>query len=416
MEVAFNNLYAAQVVDNDDPQKEGRVKIFIPSIMEGWNPTHLPWARPFFNSTGGDFGKTSIAMYCVPTSNNNPKMKSFTFGDSRIPEKNTNIWVWFEKDRQKKNAYYMTGIQLSKSSPHKSFINTVAQTIPEIKGKYPDIKYTILANGICVFHSSDLKVLEAGTFETNDTYFFQQDDRTTNQQSKQLTRLMAGTDNKIEMKGDEAAKTSSILLSNDTNSFIKQSADKTASSFAFKTSVDQTTFMELKSSNGGTQRNFEVDVGPSDKITLDGITHQAQIIASQMVTLQSSLVSVTGQLNVATTVQTPGVIAPPSPGAAITIQGTSSPGPANDPAVKGNEYTITMTQIIAAINSLASAASQLSAAIVTMSNGFLFPTGANVTAAAQATAALTDVSSASSSASSATSSLPNGLSTNVLIN
>ena len=43
-----------KVVENDDPQKEGRIKVFIKPIHEGINRSNLPWALPHRGFSGGN--------------------------------------------------------------------------------------------------------------------------------------------------------------------------------------------------------------------------------------------------------------------------------------------------------------------------------------------------------------------------
>lgn len=48
-----NRLYAAQVVDNNDPTGRCRVRARVAVIMDGWPDAHLPWAIPLFDSQDG---------------------------------------------------------------------------------------------------------------------------------------------------------------------------------------------------------------------------------------------------------------------------------------------------------------------------------------------------------------------------
>jgi len=134
-----NNLYIAKVIKNNDIElgsNEGRVQIYIESIMSGWKQDHYPWCRPFTNSFGG----------------------SNDFGTLSIPEKNSLIWVFAEKPNNYKNWFYLGDVSLKKLNPVKKilqFLTGKFKTSFSSKGlglssSYPDIKLTYYKNGIVV--------------------------------------------------------------------------------------------------------------------------------------------------------------------------------------------------------------------------------------------------------------------------
>lgn len=137
----IQNLFIAKVIDNVDPLKEGRVQIFIESIMSGFKDEHLPWARPFNNGFGG----------------------SEDFGEMKIPEKDSLVWVFAEKPRNFKNWYYLSAVSLKKLNPFKkilTFLNGKFKLPFSSKGlglssSYPDIKLNYYKNGIVVGVSND---------------------------------------------------------------------------------------------------------------------------------------------------------------------------------------------------------------------------------------------------------------------
>jgi len=53
-----NRLYAAEVVDNNDPLEKQRIKVTIPNLLEG-DAEFLPWIGPLVDSS---FGITSDAV------------------------------------------------------------------------------------------------------------------------------------------------------------------------------------------------------------------------------------------------------------------------------------------------------------------------------------------------------------------
>lgn len=116
------NLYVAEVISNTDPKKQGRVKIYIESIMSGWSKSHLPYARGF--TTGGG---------------------SNLYGLSNIPEVGSKIWVFSEKPDLKKNWYYLAGFEEADINPHLSFINLVGSS-----SKYPNFKFMRFKNGVTI--------------------------------------------------------------------------------------------------------------------------------------------------------------------------------------------------------------------------------------------------------------------------
>lgn len=139
----INNLYLAEVVSNNDINnnisfgQEGRVQIYVESIMKGWSRSHLPWARPFFSGGSKDHG-------CV-----------------NIPEIGDKIWTFCEKDDLKINWYYISGVSLKNINPIKKFIqflyNKLKLSAPlglGLSSEYPDIKFHYYKNGIVIGVSS----------------------------------------------------------------------------------------------------------------------------------------------------------------------------------------------------------------------------------------------------------------------
>lgn len=149
----FEKIYAATVFNNTDPLLEGRVQIYIDLFMSGYSESLLPWARPFFNDMGG----------------------SDEFGESNIPEEETKVWVWFENDEDKKNPFYITGLQLKGLNPHRLFTTQVLPQITQITTPlttiYPDTKYKYFPNGMCSFVSTGLTSKEAGFFHSPSSYY-----------------------------------------------------------------------------------------------------------------------------------------------------------------------------------------------------------------------------------------------------
>lgn len=81
----FYGRYRAFVVDNDDPEKMGRIKVRIPSL--GHSTSDWLWAYPKFPTPCGKVDGKSYGMYVPP------------------PAKDTTVWVEFEVGRAKHPIY-----------------------------------------------------------------------------------------------------------------------------------------------------------------------------------------------------------------------------------------------------------------------------------------------------------------------
>lgn len=265
----MNKLYKAEVVDNNDTQQQARIQIYIASFMEGWAGDLLPWARPFFNVTGGDFGKTTIGTNCAPKVAD-PEIdvigKTFTFGECDIPEKETVVWVWFENDEEKKNPYYITGVQLKKSTASRSFNNVVKANLDDVVGKYPDIKFRIDRNGYVKFHSSNLKVIESGEYNSADSYFYHKDDQMLTGVFKQMARILAGKQNIVELSNDEVTnekyvKLGQIKKASQVSNFLEIITDATSKEVMLGQKATATTddcYISIKTGPSGKEINVKM--------------------------------------------------------------------------------------------------------------------------------------------------------------
>lgn len=128
------SLHVAEVVDNDDTSKEGRVQIYIESLMSDFEDSHLPWARPFYPGFGG----------------------SSDYGRLRIPKKGSKIWVFSERPDLLFNWMYMADVSLKKLNPVQKilqFLNGKFKSTPQTSGlglssSYPDVDIVMYPNGI----------------------------------------------------------------------------------------------------------------------------------------------------------------------------------------------------------------------------------------------------------------------------
>ena len=142
----IQNLHIAKVISNDDLSssssgREGKIKIFIESIMSEWKDEHLPWARPFNNGFGG----------------------SSDFGVLNIPEEDSLVWVFAEKPNNFKNWYYLADVSLKKLNPIRKILTFLTGKFKlsfsakglGLSSSYPDVKLTYYKNGIVIGVSND---------------------------------------------------------------------------------------------------------------------------------------------------------------------------------------------------------------------------------------------------------------------
>ncbi len=139
----MNKLYIAKITDNNDKEKLGRVQVYIDSFMGGYDPEHYNWAYPASVIGGGG---------------------SSDFGVSDIPETGSKVYVYFEDDGYKKNAFYLSDVHLAKLNPHKLFDEKIKSNIDGWESEYPDVKFRAYANGICTSVSSNLDTPEIAIY------------------------------------------------------------------------------------------------------------------------------------------------------------------------------------------------------------------------------------------------------------
>lgn len=127
-------IHVAEVKDDDDTFKEGRVQIFIENLMSEFDTSHLPWARPFYPGFGG----------------------SSDYGRLRVPKKGSKVWVFSEKPDLLFNWFYMADVSLKKLNPIQkilTFLNGKFKATPQTGGlglssSYPDVDIILYPNGI----------------------------------------------------------------------------------------------------------------------------------------------------------------------------------------------------------------------------------------------------------------------------
>jgi hypothetical protein len=149
------DIFFATVIDNNSQNspsglKNGSIQFRISELMDGiTNDSDLPWALPDNTSFGG----------------------SDEYGESKIPEIGSLIWIYFE-DFLKKKAFYLNGINLKNFGPHSLFEDNVKSNITGFSSSYPDIKYTYYKNGICIGVSSNDSTPEIFIYHPEGAYIF----------------------------------------------------------------------------------------------------------------------------------------------------------------------------------------------------------------------------------------------------
>lgn len=124
--------YIGIVLDNNDPDKQGKIQFKIEYLMRNWETDKYPWAKPAPLSTGG----------------------SNEHGVSCIPEIGSHCRFIFEDERNWKKAYYINDVHFAQKHPHELYETNVKS---EVSGSanYPDVKFLYTKNGICIALSSN---------------------------------------------------------------------------------------------------------------------------------------------------------------------------------------------------------------------------------------------------------------------
>lgn len=141
-------LHYADVIDNNDSEKKGRVKIKIPYLYKNTTDDLLPWATQFCIGGGG----------------------SNEYGKSFIPEKDSKVWIGFYDEPDMQKPFYIADIQLSEIHPHNLFEDSVKSEI-ESSSSYPNTKYTYYKNGICIGVDSSGDSPEIFVYHPSGSYF-----------------------------------------------------------------------------------------------------------------------------------------------------------------------------------------------------------------------------------------------------
>jgi len=131
MPESFFGMYRAKVVDNKDPEKKGRVMVWIPDLMPEVPEEKGIWARPANNPVGGRNMEGEDGHFS---------------GTCYIPPKGSWMWIFFENGNPNR-PYYFGALDLEN-----------APTLPENQlGSNYQNKWTIFKShdGRCIVVSDD---------------------------------------------------------------------------------------------------------------------------------------------------------------------------------------------------------------------------------------------------------------------
>lgn len=88
----YNSIYRAFVIDNKDPEKQGRVQVWIPDLMPKVSQDKGLWAKPANNPVGGR--------------NNEFDEDHSYMGTCYIPGKGSYVWIFFECGNVNRPYYF----------------------------------------------------------------------------------------------------------------------------------------------------------------------------------------------------------------------------------------------------------------------------------------------------------------------
>ena len=133
MNSLLKDIHIAKVIDNAHEDKNGLIKISIPYLHYEIQESLLPWALPLHNFLGG----------------------SATSGLSVIPEIDSYVYIFFENEKLHKNPVYVGNVNSKDVNIDKLFEDNIKTNISGFEGTYPNVKFLITDNGICIGFSTE---------------------------------------------------------------------------------------------------------------------------------------------------------------------------------------------------------------------------------------------------------------------
>lgn len=136
METPLFGNYRAKVIQNVDPRKCGRVKIWVPDTMPNIADTKGIWASPANNSVGGRSMETDSANHFM--------------GSSYVPQVGAYVWVFYEAGNINR-PYYFGALDLEHPPDSPS-------VLPECQTGHHEQKWVLFKspNGRCMIISDDV--------------------------------------------------------------------------------------------------------------------------------------------------------------------------------------------------------------------------------------------------------------------
>jgi len=181
--------YIAKVIDNNDPDKEGKVQIYIEHLMSNFKTEHYPWAR---------------------------QDREWS---SEIPEIGFYVWVYFTDEKYLKKPYYANYVDLKDHHYHDSYEDNI-QTEVGSETEYPNVKYIYFPNKVCLALSSSTSTPEITLYHPSCYIFIDKQGQLTIEQSngnkfEMLTTGISITDkneNTIVMTGTAVTINDNLVI------------------------------------------------------------------------------------------------------------------------------------------------------------------------------------------------------------
>jgi hypothetical protein len=160
----IDKYFIGYVKDNDDPDQNGKVKVDIPELYAGGIPEKdMKWATP----------KSSFSSF--------------------IPEVDEIVYCYFLDFNHRRNLYYCDEMEFNENNKHTIFKDDIKSKIDGWNSSYPDNKFIVLKNKICIAMSSNDDNPELALYSPKGTYVFIDKDGNMVLQSSKNTDVKTST-------------------------------------------------------------------------------------------------------------------------------------------------------------------------------------------------------------------------------
>lgn len=168
-------LYTGEVVDTEDPDKKGKVKVRLLPEMKDAQEDHLPWLYPFALQSMTEDAYSHI-----------------------FPEEGSLVWCFFTSESFH-TGFFISAVFLEDLFDY-SAIEDAIDDIPEVPAvQYPQAKFTRYNDGTLVFTNTETG--DMGIYHSSGTYTVIDQDGGVFVKSNKNIKLYNG-DASIEMKED----------------------------------------------------------------------------------------------------------------------------------------------------------------------------------------------------------------------